>query len=142
MAIIKRFQRFSPIQSQPVRYADITTAFKIHPNKLDLILDENTEAVKSSIKNILLTNRGERFFNTFLGANLSSHLFENFDTTTKNSIRSAVTSSISNFEPRAKVESVDVDYLIDENAIQITITFTTINNTAPVVLEMFLNRAR
>lgn len=142
MAVIKRSQHYSPIKTQAIQYSDFSTSFKIHPNKLDLVMENNTDAVSTSIKNLLLTNRGEKFFRPFLGSNINASLFENFDIVTKNSIQSAIESTINNYEPRATIQSIEVDYLIDDDAVQARITFTTINSTTPTILELLLDRIR
>lgn len=142
MAVIKRSDRYSPIKKQAVFYQDLSSAFKIHPNTLDVVVDTNTDAVSTSIRNILLTMKGERFFNPYFGSNLKNYLFENFDGITKNGMRTAIEDAITNYEPRANIENIKMDYLYDDSAVQISITFTTINNTTPTTVDMLLHRVR
>ena len=142
MAAIKRSQSFTQTQKIPVLYADFTTSFAVHPNKLDLITDTNEEAVKRSIKNILFTNLGERVFNPTFGSNLRSLLFENMSPQSESSIKEYIELAIKNEEPRAQLMDVVVSALPDENSYAATIVFGVINNSEPIVLDFLLNRIR
>lgn len=142
MAVIRRADRFSPIQKQPVFYQDLSSGFKVHPNTLDAVVDTNIDAIKNSIRNILLTSKGERIFNPNFGSTINQFLFENFDSITKSNIKAAVEDALSNFEPRANVLRVDVNYLIDDSAVQISVVFNTINNSTPTTVDMLLYRVR
>jgi phage baseplate assembly protein W len=114
----------------------------VHPNKQDLVLHTNEDAVKRSIRNIILTDRGERMFNPLIGSNIRSLLFENFSPQTASLLRDFIKSAIENFEPRATVIDVYVQALPDESAYAATIVFSVINKTEPVTLELLLNRVR
>lgn len=141
MAIITRpFKKESEKQIQ--YYSDLTTGFNIHPNRKDLSLFINEDAVKSSIRNILKTSRGERLFNPLYGCGLSNYLFEDISLFTQEQIRSEILSSIKEFEPRANVLDVVVTPYVDENAYVISIVFTTINIQTPITLELLVSRIR
>jgi len=58
-------------------YSDIPTNFDVHPVKEDLVLVTNESAVKRSIRNLLLTDPYERFFNPLIGSGIRQTLFEN-----------------------------------------------------------------
>jgi len=141
MAIITRpFKKESEKQIQ--YYSDLTTGFNIHPNRKDLSLFINEDAVKSSIRNILKTSRGERLFNPLYGCGLNNYLFEDISLFTQEQIRSEILSSIKEFEPRANVLDVVVTPYVDENAYVISIVFTTINIQTPITLELLVSRIR
>ena len=61
-------------------YSDIDLRFQAHPLTKDLIKLEDGDAVKQSIKNIVLTNKKEKRFDSLFGGNLRNYLFENIDT--------------------------------------------------------------
>ena len=102
-------------------YSDLDFRFRLNPNTKDFVLKKDAEAVKQSVINILLTQRGERPFNPILGGNLYSYLFENFDGITKAAVKKTIVNTLANHEPRVRVISVDVDFLDYRNAMNITL---------------------
>jgi phage baseplate assembly protein W len=125
-----------------VFYSDIPTNFDVHPIKGDLVLLTNEQSVKRSIRNLLLTNPGERFFNPNLGAGIRNTLFENISRDTEYIIKEKISETIRNYEPRASLYSVNVKALPDENAYYATIVFYLTNNTVPITLDLILRRVR
>lgn len=142
MAIIKKSQTKTQTILNNVVYADMFNNFDIHPNKLDLVLHSNEDAVMRSIKNILLTNRSEKFFNPTFGSDIKSILFENFSPQAETMLREYVKIAIQNFEPRANLIDVIVSALIDQNAYVVTVIFSVINRSEPIKLELLLDRVR
>lgn len=142
MAIIKKSQTRTQTSITPLLYSDVYTNLNVHPNKQDIALLMNEDAVSRSIKNILLTDKGERFFNPLLGSDIKSLLFENMAARTDELLKQYITVAINNFEPRATLLNVTVTPSYDESAYNVTIVFSTINNTTPITLEFLLNRVR
>lgn len=142
MAVIRRSQLKTPAVIKVKAYSDIDSAFNIHPNTRDVSLLINEDAVKTSIRNILLTRKGERVFNTLYGSDLQSILFENITPQTELTLKKYIETSITNFEPRAKLIEVIVTGMPDENGYVVTIIFGVINKTEPIKLELLLNRIR
>jgi phage baseplate assembly protein W len=123
-------------------YSDITTNFDIHPVKEDLVLLTNEQAVKRSIRNLLLTDPGERFFRPNIGAGIRQSLFENISRDTEFIIKEKIVETVKNYEPRASLYSVNVKALPDENAYSASIIFYVTNNTSPITLDLILRRVR
>ena len=123
-------------------YTDLTTNFTIHPVKGDLVLLKDSEAVKRSIRNLILTDPYERFFNPTIGSGINASLFENMSRDTESIIKIRVTETIENFEPRANLISVNVKALPDDNAYRVNIVFSVNNNVQPVQLDFILRRVR
>lgn len=123
-------------------YSDLTTNFNIHPIKGDLVLLKDSDAVKRSIRNLILTDPYERFFNPTIGSGINASLFENIGRDTESIIKIRVTETIENFEPRANLISVKVKALPDQNAYSVNIVFSVNNNTQPVQLDFILRRVR
>lgn len=142
MAVIKRSQAVTQTAYVEEIYADFPVDFKIHPNKLDLETYANEDAVKESIKSILLTDRGERLFNPILGSDIRSLLFENISPQTESTLREYIELAINNFEPRANIVDVIVSALPDVNAYSVTVVFSVINRSDPIQLDILLNRIR
>lgn len=124
------------------RYSDLKTNLDAHPDKKDLVLNTNEDAVKRSIRNLMLTEPYERLYKPRLGAGLAAYLFENIDIYTEIEIRDAIISTVENFEPRAQLQQVDVSARADENGYDAKIVFTTINNPNPTTLNVILERVR
>lgn len=142
MALVIRTNNSSPQRSKSIIYSDFKTSFQFSFVKKDLESDINEEAVKTSIKNILLTNRGERFFNPNFGSDIRSVLFENYTSATEQIISDLVKNAINNFEPRANVIEVLVKGDPDNNQVYVTIIFSIINKSEPITFEIILDRVR
>lgn len=125
-------------------YSDFQNNLTIHPIKKDLTRLVNEEAVKRSIKNILLTDYYERRFRPKFGANIRKYLFENITPLTLKAIQSDVTMAIGTYEPRARIIDIKVSAPSDSNEVDITVTFTTINRLEPITVSanISLNRVR
>ena len=87
-------------------YTDIDLNITPHPSSGDLVLKQDKDAVKRSIRNIMLTNHYERPFKPNFGANLRSLLFELADDITKMEIRQQIDEALQNFEPRVAVDNI------------------------------------
>jgi phage baseplate assembly protein W len=123
-------------------YSDIATNLDVHPIKEDLVLLYNENAVKRAIRNLLLTDPYERFFNPGIGAGIRQSLFENISQDTEFILKERIRETIINYEPRANLYSVTVKALPDENSYSATIVFSVVNNTTPVTLDLVLRRVR
>jgi phage baseplate assembly protein W len=141
MASIKQVARKETDLKQIV-YSDLQTSFAIHPNKKDVTRLFNEDAVKRSIRNIILTNKGEKLMDPQFGSNINSLLFEQMTPATEDILKHYVMSAIENHEPRAMVLGVIVSALYDMNAYGVTVVFNTINTKEPLTMELLINRVR
>lgn len=130
------------LKRKNIRYSDISHNLKVHPVRGDLVRLTNEDAVKRSVRNLLLTAPGERFFQPSLGAGLSQYLFENISEDTADFIREKIIETINFFEPRANVIRVDVIVKPDDNSYAANIVFSIINNPEPIILDLILERVR
>lgn len=142
MALIQRKDRTEGLRTTPVLFSDFTSGFIKDPDSKDIVKVTNEDSVKSSIKNIVLTDRTQRFFNAQFGCDIRKMLFENIEPTTEAAIKKLITNAIENYEPRAELLDVVVSGIEDQNAYSITIIFNTINNVVPEKLELILTRVR
>ena len=110
--------------------------------KKDLTRNINEEAVKSSILNLLKTNRGDRLFDYTIGSDIRALLFENFSSESEETLIDLIKTTISNYEPRAMVDDVLVSSDDDTHLLTATITFHVINKQEPITLDIVLNRIR
>lgn len=142
MAIVRRSQFKSPKDIKPVYYSDVNSLMQAHPNTKDISVMENEDSVKNAIRNILLTRKGERFFNPAFGSGIYSVLFENMSPATESDLRTIINNALDNYEPRANVLKLEVSPYPDENGVVITLVFSVINRTEPVVMNILLDRIR
>lgn len=142
MAVIRRSQKTTPESKKPTYYSDLSSSFTTHPNTRDIPIILNEDAVKTSIRNLLLTRRGERFFNPLIGSDIYSILFENSSPSVTADLRNFISNTIENFEPRANLLNVRVTPYPDENGYTVSIVFSVINRTEPVQMDILLDRIR
>ena len=103
-------------------------------------IDENS--VKESVRNLVLTNRGERLFQPDIGCDIRQLLFENVSADTIIIAKELIRTTVENYEPRCSIIGIDVLASLDSNDIGIIITFNIINREEPVVLTLTLDRVR
>lgn len=104
-------------------FKDISMSFKINPVNNDLIAVKNETAIARSIRNLILTQPGERFFNQNLGSKVSRTLFENMDDLTATVLKDEIENTINNYEPRVDLIGVDVNPNYDNNEFNVTIRY-------------------
>jgi phage baseplate assembly protein W len=104
-------------------FKDISMSFQVNPFTYDIIGIKNETAIARSVRNLVLTLPGERFFNQNLGSSVNKLLFENMDDLTAASIQDEIRTTINNYEPRVNLRSVEVNPDYDQNQFDITITY-------------------
>jgi hypothetical protein len=124
------------------RFTDLNLLFSPHPYTRDVLTLKNEDAIKASIKNLILTKNFERLFHPEIGCQVNSLMFENLDNATLASIKYTVENVIKNFEPRVTLTDVTVKDDPDVNAVAIVITFLIGNSLQPVTVTTTLNRVR
>jgi len=115
------------IRARNTEYSDVDFSFRVIPVSNALALKKNEEAVKQSVINILSTNRGERPFLPYFGANIRSYLFENIDSVTEGLVEEEIRTALVNYEPRVRVTNINVDARPDNNALNISLEFDIIS---------------
>lgn len=123
-------------------YSDFLIDLNPHPVVKDIVKYTNEYTVIASIKNLLLTNKGERLYQPDIGGDIRRLLFEPIGESTSELLSVAVQQTIANHEPRAKVTKVDVQAVPDNNLYVVTITFYVINNVEPITTNITLSRVR
>ena len=124
------------------RWSDLDLDFIKHPTTNDIVRKTDVEAVKRSVRNLILTNRYERPFQPEIDGGVTQHLFQLSTPSTKYDIETAIKIAILNFEPRAEIISIIVAGDLDRNGFDVTINFRVINVPEPVTIELFLERLR
>lgn len=134
--------RVTPITKKQELYSDFFMNLDENPVSLDLARKTNEEAVKASIKNLLLTDKGERPYQPNLGCNIRQMLFDNVTPDSIITMREIIKETLEAYEPRADIIGVDVTSSIDNNEVFVAIVFKVINNSEPVTLVTSLTRVR
>lgn len=132
----------SSLVSRNKQYSDLNLSLIPHPNKKDIIPLTDTDAVRNSIKNLILTNRYERLFQPDLGSGINSLLFENSGPDTIFLLRSYIKDVIANYEPRVSDVYVLVEDDSDNNAYYITVSFNVVSVDTAAEVQLYLERVR
>ena len=112
-------------------FKDISLTFDPHPVTKDLPVLRNERAITRSVRNLVQTIPGERFFNPILGSGVRRLLFDFVDVATADSIEDEILTTINNFETRVNNVSVQVEPRPDENNFNITVFFDIIGQGLP-----------
>ena len=122
-------------------FKDISLSFDPHPVTKDLPILTNERAIIRSVRNLVETIPTERFFNSSLGSNVRSSLFDFVDYATASTIQDQIIEVINNYEQRVTNVIVQVDPIPDLNEFEITITFEIIGQELPVQQFTFILEA-
>jgi phage baseplate assembly protein W len=114
----------------------------ISPLSGDITLLKDEDAVKDALKNLLLTDRGERLMQPDLGGGIKELLFENMTPAVLTLIKDRVEECVKTTEPRAELVSVQVSSNIDDNFVGVKIVFYVRNVEQPITLDVILERTR
>ena len=120
-----------PQQRVSQSFKDISMSFETNPLNDDLIALKNSSAIARSIRNIVFTQPGEKFFNPEFGSRVSESLFEIVDEVSTIAIRDEIRSSIINYEPRVNLLDVLVNPNPDENEMNVTIKYEIVGIDIP-----------
>ena len=123
-------------------WSDLDLDFAKHPVTKDIVRKTNVEAVKRSVRNLILTNRYERPFHPEIDGGVTRHLFGLSTPETKHDVKLAIENCLTNFEPRVVVDDVRVTGDLDANGFNVSIYFTVINSPQPIEVALFLERIR
>lgn len=126
-----------PLERVSRPFKDVSLTLQSNPLTRDILTLTNERAIARSIRNLVLTQKGERFFNSQLGSEVSRLLFENLDRSTSIFIRNEIEYVISNYEPRVSLVSLDVEPNYDQNQFDIVIKYKIIGIDVPTQQLLF-----
>lgn len=133
---------FTPRTKKLNLYADFRKDLAVSPVSNDISLLKDEDAVKDALKNLMLTDRGERLMQPNLGGGIKELLFENLTPATLTMIKDRVEECIKSYEPRAELVNVAVKSKIDDNFVAVNIEFYVRNVEQPITLDVILERTR
>ena len=128
-----------PQQRVSQSFKDISMSFETNPLNDDLIALKNTSAIARSLRNIVFTQPGEKFFQPEFGSRVTESLFDIADGVSASSIPDEIRSSIINYEPRVKLLDVTVIPNPGENEMNVTIEYEIVGlDISPQQLDFVL----
>jgi phage baseplate assembly protein W len=142
VAIPVRADLYSPNDIQKIYLSDFSTDFSLNPITGFLAKVNNEEDAKQMLRNLILTNIGERPFQPLVGSKVYNLLFEPADSVTLSALQSTISQTITNNLPFINLIGVNIIDLSDQNAYQISIYFAIVNSVNPVNLNIVVNRVR
>tara|TARA_B100000927_G_C16047877_1_gene301816 strand:- start:79 stop:480 length:402 start_codon:yes stop_codon:yes gene_type:complete len=119
-----------PVQRVSKPFKDISATFQTNPLNNDLIGLKNENAISRSIRNLILTNPGEKPFQPDVGSEVYASLFENLDQVTGSDIKQQIENTIIKYEPRVNLTNVVVKPNIDNNSFDVSIHYSIIGIVA------------
>lgn len=123
-------------------YSDLDLDFIAHPTTGDVVRKVGDDAIKRSVRNLILTNFYDRPFRPYIGSNASKLLFELATPITANLLKDAILEVIRNYEPRIRVLQLAVQLDDDNNGYNVSIQYEILNRSEPGIITLFLERIR
>lgn len=123
-------------------FIDLDLNFGAHPVTGDVTKKFDVEAIKASVKNLVLTNHYERPFHPEIGSSVRGLLFEPTSPVTARMLEKAISEVIINFEPRVQLLGVQVQFSPDNNSVYVAVQFSIVNTSTPQVVNFTLERTR
>ena len=120
-----------PIERVSQGFKDISMTFQVNPLNSDLIGLKNENAIARSVRNIVFTLPGEKFFDEDFGSRISASLFENIDKISAAEIVDEIKQSIVNYEPRVDLLDVQAFPNFDNNQFDVRIVYEIIGADVP-----------
>ena len=132
-----------PIERVSQGFKDISMTFQSNPLNDDLIVLKNGNAIARSLRNIVFTLPGEKFFDEPFGSRITESLFDNIDEITSSIIVDEIRQSITNYEPRVKLEDVKAYPDYEGNGFDVVIIYEIIGADIPLQeLQFVLQSSR
>ena len=143
MSAYKDAQANNDITRNVRQYTDLDLFFGKKSSDSDISKVTDIQAVKRSIRNLVLLNVYEKPFHPEISGGVREMLFELMTPITAQIIAKQVENVINNFEPRAKLVGVRVQPDLDRNLYALTIEFYVVNAPTELVdMSVMLERLR
>jgi hypothetical protein len=133
---------FTPRTKKVNLYSDFHKDLRVSPISKDLALMKDEDAVKQSIKNLMLTDPGERLMQPNIGGGIRQLLFEQMTPGTLKLMEENIVDTIETYEPRAELIDVRVIAGLDDTHVNISVLFSVRNEEQPIQLDVILDRTR
>lgn len=123
-------------------YSDLNLDFLAHPTTGDVTRLTGNEAIKRSVRNLILTNFYDRPFRSYLGSNAQKLLYENINPLTASFLKDAIEEVLTNYEPRIKILDIKINVSPDNNGYDVTLQYMIVSKSIKVAINIFLTQIR
>jgi len=123
-------------------FSDLDLNFTAHPVTGDINIRYDADAIKASVKNLVLTQNYERPFHSEIGSPIKGLLFDLATPLLTITLQRTITDLINNHEPRVFLNEVVINVSPDNNSVYVSIYFTILNTLNPISLDLILERTR
>lgn len=130
----------SPIRK--TQFKDLDLDFLSHPVTRDIVQKTDAEAVKRSLRNLVLMSRFDKPFKPQIDSRISKLLFEPVSPLVALAIRSNLMDMIGRYEPRARVNDIQVVFDAEYNSFNVSISFLVINSREVSNVSVSIERLR
>lgn len=132
-----------PVERVSKGFKDISMTFKVNPLNNDIIDIKNENAIARSVRNLVMTLKGEIPYDPEVGSNANRLLFDNMDPVTLDLLKDDIRLTIENYEPRVSLYDVQVDPNYDNNEVNVRISYKIIGiDVLPQQLSFVLRPSR
>ena len=123
-------------------FSDLDLNFTANPVSKDVSKKYDENAIKQSIKSLILTRNFERPFRSDIGSQIKTLMFEPITPMLSALIKKTIENTLNSYEPRANILNISVLLSPDNNGIYVTIVFAIVNTSTPISVDLFLERTR
>ena len=123
-------------------FSDLDLNFTANPVSKDISKKYDENAIKQSIKNLVMTRNFERPFRSDIGSQIKTLMFEPITPMLSALIKKTIENTLNSYEPRANILDVSVLLSPDNNGVYVTIVFAIVNTRTPISVDLFLERTR
>lgn len=123
-------------------FSDLDLNFTANPVSKDVSRKYDENAIKQSIKSLILTKNFERPFRSDIGSQIKTLMFEPITPMLSALIKKTIENTLNSYEPRANILDISVLLSPDNNGIYVTIVFAIVNTSTPISVDLFLERTR
>ena len=121
-------------------FKDVAMNFARNANTKDAAAVLNDNAIKQSIRNLILTVPGEKPFQPTIGSRISELLFEPLDNFTADAVRQEIINTIQQYEPRVSLSKVNVRTRFAQNSFDIEVEYKIVGLPSVETIEFVLKR--
>jgi len=123
-------------------YSDLDLDFIPHPTTGDVVKKTGDDAIKRSVRNLIMSNFYEKPFRHGIGSNALKLLFSPVNNITANMLKDAIKEVINNYERRISLTELNVEFDFDNNGYNVTLQYIILNRPEPLITTIFLERIR
>jgi phage baseplate assembly protein W len=121
-------------------FLDLNIALSRNPFTDDISTVKNDNAIKQSVKNLVLTTPGEKPFQPLIGSKINDLLFEPLDAFTSDAIRDEIINTINQYEPRVDLTEVSVEPIYEGNKFSIEVEYRIVGLPVVETITFVLQR--